>query len=410
MRKTIWIFVLISSIKLLSLGIQAQKAEGQREANKFWSKYIASCGGTRYLKRGPSIFVELKGFNIQVDHEAVTQADRLNGVQAKGTSRYSASAYRTYSNSTWHKWGNGIPEDLRLSNIVRFQKVNGHWSFKGIGYFGNFSNAMVCSDLPWLKTKSQMETPTNSVQISDTHVFPIEEFSFWDSNTKITGPRFPQSTTTFINWQLLYTGTAFDYTLRNVEQYWYDKNGNQIFYADLANFSNDGRGKLFWGRGWAEPGQWGVGEYTVKVYLKKQLIAKKSFEIVPDDALPALIRTDGIYYYKTDTDIWIFKFFADGKVIEIDIRTTNFDDASNKAYSCYLNNQCKGLDVGQGSYRVQGSSSEFVTNGAFGRRKNFSISFRGKATSTALNLDWSNSDNISDSALFTFTTCPYRGC
>lgn len=405
--------------------VNPSQNEGQREANKFWSKYIALCGSSRYVKKAPGIFVELKGLNIQIDYEMITEADKLNRVQAKGSSRFSASSYRTYSNSTWKKWGNGIPEDLKLSNVVRFQKINGIWSFTGTGYFNDYAKPVICSDLPWMRSKTQMETPTNSVQISDDHIFPIEEFVFLDSTTKQTGTRFPKSTTTFINWRIIYTGTAFDYKLPPVESYWY-KDGVQWANADSANFSNVGKGQLWNGKGWAEPGRWEIGVYTVKVYLRKQLIAQKNFEIVSDEALPSTLRYDGLYYYKFDAErYWFFRFFEDGTVRDLfgfqknfyGSNETSLQSTLESAWDCTnddilygynFEGRCKNFSMGQGSFSVESSQIEFVTSGKFSR--SYNINFKGKIANTSLNLSWDSEEANGTDTIFTFTRCPYRDC
>lgn len=221
--------------------------EGQREAATFWNKYVASCGGSRYVRKAPGIFVELRGFRIITNYDPITEADRLNGIQAKGSSQFTASAHRFYSNSAWHAWVNGIPEDMTLINSVRFQKASGRWTFHSVGYFNDYAHPVTCSDVPGFRSASRNEVPSNTVQIDDTHVFPIESFTIWESSSNEVANRFGP-TATFIGWKIIYTGTAFNYRPPSVESYWY-KDGLQWSYDGSAQFSNVGKGQLWASKG-----------------------------------------------------------------------------------------------------------------------------------------------------------------
>jgi hypothetical protein len=393
---------------------------GEQQASRFWSQYIASCGGSHYARKAPGVFVEFRGFRIQVDYQPVSDADRLNGVQAKGISRFSASAHRHYSRSSWHEWDEGIPQDMQLTNSVRFQKRNGQWSFSGVGYFNDFAKTVTCSDVPGFRNPKMRETATNAVQITDHHNFPIKSFIFWDTNTNIVGDRFPQSTTTFINWKITYSGTAFSYTLPPVESRWF-KEGAEWSYASSANFDNVSEGHLWHGKGWADAGHWEIGSYTVKVYLRKQLIAEKSFEIVRDDALPGNVRFDGLYYQRfQDGSYWFFRFFENGMVRDLGGPLRNsFEALLKDAWGCtndfmlrYYNfdSYCKEFNMGQGSFTLAGNQITFSTQSKFHRREG-RIDFNGTVLSSGLKLQWNSSAlNVAGTDSFTYTRCPYRDC
>jgi hypothetical protein len=236
-------------------------------------------------------------------------------VEAKGQSGFTATSHRFYSRSAWHAWGNGMPADMQLTNSVKFQKRRGEWKFYGVGYFNDYAKPVTCSDIPGFETKQKNETPTNTIQISDTHVFPIEYFTIWNSNTNENGSRFAQSTTTFINWKIYYTQTAFDYTPPQTQSYWY-KDGVQWSYSDSANFSNASKGQLWTGKGWAEPGKWEIGKYTIKIYVRKQLVKIGTFEIVSDSELPQTLRFDGLYKSSdSDNKSDYLRFYEDGRVL-----------------------------------------------------------------------------------------------
>lgn len=299
-------------------GSSTVQSEGQREAQRFWSKYVAACGGSYYVRKAQGIFVELRGFHVSFNYDPITEADRLNGLQAKGSSQFTASSHRIYFNSAWHAWGDRIPEDMTLINSVRFQKAGGRWTFHGVGYFNEYAHPVTCSDVPGFRSAAKNEVPSNSVQIDDTHVFPIESFTIWESSSNEVANRFAPSAT-FIGWKIIYTGTAFNYKPPPVESYWY-KDGVQWAYEGSAQFSNVGKGQLWASRGWQEPGHWEVGSYTVKIFVRKQLVAVGKFEIVAGDQLPKEILFEGIYKSDTGRDgtSW-FRFYPDGTAVSLGI-------------------------------------------------------------------------------------------
>jgi hypothetical protein len=189
--KFLTVLLLVTIIFILPTSIFAQRRDvrrapiinraqssGEQEATRFWNNYVASCSGTHYVRKAPGIFVELRGFHIQMRYDPITEADKLNGIEAKGQSSFEASAYRIYSNSSWHAWGNGIPDDMQLINSVIFQKTRGRWKFYGVGYFSDYAKTVTCSDLPWMNTAKKRENATNAIMINDTHVYPIKNFVF----------------------------------------------------------------------------------------------------------------------------------------------------------------------------------------------------------------------------------------
>jgi len=308
---------------------------GEQEAARFWKTYVAACGGSHYVKKTHAVFVELRGFRITMNYQPITQADILNGIEAKGLTAFTATAYRFFEKSSWQLWGNGIPESMHFVNSVRFQKTRGNWAFHPVGYFDRFAQPVNCSEVPGYRSESSKEIPTNSIEVNDYLKLPIQEFVFSDSNTNIAGDKFPQSTTTFVNWKIIYGGTAFTYSLPKVEGHWL-KDGTKWSEPNVARFSNVGRGELWAGKGWAEPGHWELGKYTVKVYLRGQLVAERSFEIVPDDSLPGNMRFDGLYYQRfQDGSYWFFRFFEGGMVRDLGGPSRdNFESLLEDAWRC----------------------------------------------------------------------------
>lgn len=319
--------LLISTFALGQRATRNQSNDGDQAAAKFCSTYVASCGGAHYVRKAPGIFVELRGFRITTSYDSLTAADRLNGIQSKGSSRFNALTHRVYSNGRWHEWRDGIPEDMQLINSVRFQRARGQWSFIKLGYFANLANPVTCGDVPGFRNPAAKEVATNTIQIDDYHNFPIQNFFFWESSSNEIAERFPKSVATFINWKLEYTGTAFSYKPPPVEAIWF-KDGVK-WGSQSANFSNVSKGQFWAGKGWEEPGQWETGKYTVKIYVRQQLVRVGEFEIVADEKLPALLRYDdeGIYSVEEERlpyKIW-FRFSRDGTVVYLYMPKTEGD-------------------------------------------------------------------------------------
>ena len=120
--------------------------EGQREAEKFWKPYAPTCSGITYMKSGKQGYIEMNGFRITAEYDPITQADRLNGIEAKGTSRIKSDTYRSFYDSKWHEWKNGSPTNL--GRVAHFQRFKGQWKFEGGAYFNEFALTMNCSEVP----------------------------------------------------------------------------------------------------------------------------------------------------------------------------------------------------------------------------------------------------------------------
>jgi hypothetical protein len=213
-----------------------------------------------------------------------------------------------------------------------------------------------------------------------------------------------------------------------VESYWY-KDGKQWSYDGSARRDNSSDAHIWAGKGWAEPGHWEVGTYTVKVYLRKQLIAQKSFDIVQDENLPGALRYDGVYYFKFGPeDTWFLKFREDGTVNDLwapktanravdeslwyDImRCMNTKDKSpNQLEDCYKDyyhaEWSKNYSGGIGTYQVNGSQIEFTLQPVFNRNGG-PIYFNGTIAPTSLQLNWKVEGT--GTGRFIFAKCPFLG-
>ena len=393
-----------------STASRSTASDGEKQTSRFWAKYVAACGNSHYIRKGPAVFVELKGFRIQTKYFPLTQADKLNGVEAKGITWITMAAHRFYSNESWREWADGEYPDFTLVNSVGFQNVRRSWTFDVRGYFNQVAKQVSCAEVPGLRSSSLNEVASNSVRINDNLEFPIKNFIFGDSHTNIVSNTFPQSTTTFVYWKITYPGTAFTYSLPPVESRWF-KNGQQWAHHEAANFDNVSEGHLWASWGWKEPGRWEVGKYTVKVYLRKQLIAQKSFEIVPDESLPSELRYDGVYYREIPGQprYWFVRFFPNGIVRDLagpmsdslqnslrDARKCT-DDFMLRGYN--FETYCKNFSLGEGRFSLHGTQLQFTTTPKAKRLE--TVEFGGEVSNTTLKLtSKSTSFRISGSYIF----------
>jgi len=117
------------------LAAQSRKADAGvvAEAAKVWHKRVAHCGATYYQKdylgddvstRKLIAVTELKDFNWQIEALPLSNADRLNGVEYRGSTFYSISAYReTEPGGDWKPWLNGYVSMARTT----LTRINGAW-------------------------------------------------------------------------------------------------------------------------------------------------------------------------------------------------------------------------------------------------------------------------------------------
>jgi hypothetical protein len=376
---------------------------GEQAAERFWRKYVVLCNGSNYVRFNGQTIIQLNGFHVRTRYSPLSEADRLNGIQARGVTWYKTRAFRFYRESEWREWqdGSALPTVL-ANNSLSFSKVRGQWNFDTGGYFGQLSNTLNCSDLPWVNSARKRGTPTNTVQIDDGHIQRIERFIFFGSTNVWGGTNevrtsFSQSNTTFINWRIDYDNVAYGYMLPPFESYWY-RDGQQIAYNPNTPRQY---GSISGSLGWDEPGHWQVGSYTVKVYLRKQLIAVGNFEIIPGGEIRSELLFDGFYYPTSPGNYWFLKFFENGTVAE-GVNPPRTDETEShlfrRQWDCFTRYVpsngmmaifCdKGTDLGIGTYVKQGSHIEFTTNGVFGRERNCTINYKGEISGYSIKLNW----------------------
>jgi hypothetical protein len=137
-------------------GEAALTKEADNLAREYWYAGFSKCGDYYYARsmsraagritRG--VLYQYKDLVIETKSVKITQADRLNGIEWKGTSYLNPVAHRQYLNEskTWTKWYNVEPSGPpRYINIL---KQNGAWSV-GMNVIEEAKYQKVdCEDIP----------------------------------------------------------------------------------------------------------------------------------------------------------------------------------------------------------------------------------------------------------------------
>jgi hypothetical protein len=111
-------------------------AEAREQAQKFVDAQLARCGdsyfGIRKITNESAIY-QFRNPKLSVRRQELTQADKLNGVEWKGDSTFSAEAWRMYDlTGKWTPWQQGFAS-LDAGVSVIFFKQKGQWKFGSTG-------------------------------------------------------------------------------------------------------------------------------------------------------------------------------------------------------------------------------------------------------------------------------------
>jgi len=126
--------------------------EAQEQAQKFVEAQLTRCGdssyGVRKIANDNSLY-QFKGPKVSVKDQELTQADKLNGIEWKGSSTFSAEAWRVYDvTGKWGPWRQGFTS-LGVGLGVTMYKQEGHWKFGSDGNVKpNSYEKADCSKLP----------------------------------------------------------------------------------------------------------------------------------------------------------------------------------------------------------------------------------------------------------------------
>ena len=134
----------------------APTKEADQLARDYWFAGFSKCGdyySARSMSRAAGritrgVLFQYKDLVIETKSVKITEADKLNGIEWKGTSYLNPVAYRDYlkDSKKWDRWRNGEPSGPPLYiNIIR---QNGAWSV-GMNVLEEAKYQKVdCSDIP----------------------------------------------------------------------------------------------------------------------------------------------------------------------------------------------------------------------------------------------------------------------
>lgn len=127
-------------------------SEAAMEVNKAWEKYLTQCGETYLLKAKGNAFSmgtiwEYRSVTIGYQKSQLDEADRLNGIEWKGTSTLKAQTGRTYNfRSGWSKW-----DSTAVIFTFYLTRTQGNWTATEPGFFGLLRLELTkptCSEIP----------------------------------------------------------------------------------------------------------------------------------------------------------------------------------------------------------------------------------------------------------------------
>ena len=127
------------------------RSEVDRRLDAVWKTMLSRCGDTvvlQYEHYGNEAYLALKNAKQVIEFIKLTDADRLNGIQANVFATVKANVARNY-NQGWSDW--------RMTNITLYStsltKRNGKWEIEENWYYSNIPKTSLrqppaCSSVP----------------------------------------------------------------------------------------------------------------------------------------------------------------------------------------------------------------------------------------------------------------------
>lgn len=122
-------------------------SEAQQQAEKYWGSLLTKCGGTLYGKDNREAvdqIYEFRDTSIRVKHRALSDADRMNGIEWSGDAYFDSKTSRVLTGQKWGPWRDG---SIYL-NSQKMEKVNGQWKFGVSADARPPLRTFDCSELP----------------------------------------------------------------------------------------------------------------------------------------------------------------------------------------------------------------------------------------------------------------------
>jgi hypothetical protein len=162
--------VLLESLFLYSCsksdppGAEPVTSDAKTAAAEFWGKRITKCGDSAYTVMkdqggGTLAILEFKNvsFTIIRSNSPISEADKLNGIEFKGTTLLVAKATRAFKTpmgfgqkQQWMEWANGA-QDQGQDIYASIVKKKGRWVIEPGNYFATPTatfKAIKCSEIP----------------------------------------------------------------------------------------------------------------------------------------------------------------------------------------------------------------------------------------------------------------------
>ena len=127
-------------------------AEAREQAQQFVEAQLTRCGdsyfGIRKIANDNALY-QFKHPKVSVKSQELTQADKLNSIEWKGSSTFSAEMWRMYDvTGKWGPWRQGFTS-LGIGLGVAMYKQKGQWKFGSDGNLKPSSYEKVdCSKVP----------------------------------------------------------------------------------------------------------------------------------------------------------------------------------------------------------------------------------------------------------------------
>ena len=127
----------------------ALQVEAERKAQQYFDRTVARCDDGYYVKVNWTEFVrggllqeqdlfQIKNPDTIIKETPLTEADRLNGVEWRGSLTIITTAHRKLEGKQWGEWRDGGPQRVTMTELGSpsllylgdgsFYKKQGHWS------------------------------------------------------------------------------------------------------------------------------------------------------------------------------------------------------------------------------------------------------------------------------------------
>jgi Tol biopolymer transport system component len=150
----------------------------------------------------------------------------------------------------------------------------------------------------WTVPSSETTTPPSMyLELAREKILAVSFFlSDGKTNNKQYGTSFPKSKCQYVNWELtideIISGSSAPISLRdNLEGFYYKVPSNELFgqnkipALDRRTVNDVTYSLIFSALGFAQPGNWPVGKYKVKILEAGKFVAEGTFEIYDDTDL-----------------------------------------------------------------------------------------------------------------------------